>query len=280
MRFLSKPGLDPVDTFKACYSSLRDNEKQKNFESITDIIWQQAFEYDSKGNCAEWYLLKENNAIYNNISEEEIKRLYSQNLVKNEEGKKIYDTLKSVPPRGVCPFCGIGDVSTLDHYLPKSKFPSFSVLPYNLVACCQDCNKNKSDKVPESKEGQSLHPYYDNFTEDQWLFAEVKESSENKISVNFFVKGPEYWDDVDKKRVQTHFEIYNLANRFCRRAMIEFAKLYHSFSSQKLNPCDISSLLQEEYNSLMNYHKNFWETALYQALYQSEWYCNGGWNCV
>ena len=39
-----------------------------------------------------------------------------------------------------CPFCGIGTVSTLDHYLPKSKYPALAITPKNMIPACRDCN--------------------------------------------------------------------------------------------------------------------------------------------
>ena len=37
-----------------------------------------------------------------------------------------------------CPFCGISESSTLDHYLPKEQYPEFSVFPKNLVPSCAE----------------------------------------------------------------------------------------------------------------------------------------------
>ena len=58
-------------------------------------------------------------------------------------GRKYYDKIKAIPKYSKCPFCGVGIVSTLDHYLPKTKYPTYALTPVNLIACCADCNKNK-----------------------------------------------------------------------------------------------------------------------------------------
>lgn len=50
-----------------------------------------------------------------------------------------------------CPFCGISELSTLDHYLPKELYPEFSVFPKNLVPSCAVCNTRKKDGF--SKQG-------------------------------------------------------------------------------------------------------------------------------
>ena len=54
--------------------------------------------------------------------------------------------IKSIPKYNKCPFCGVGRVSTLDHYLPKTKYPTYAVTPVNLVACCAECNKKRKNR--------------------------------------------------------------------------------------------------------------------------------------
>ena len=39
--------------------------------------------------------------------------------------------------------CHTSEVDTLDHYLPKSKYPSLSINPLNLIPICNKCNKTK-----------------------------------------------------------------------------------------------------------------------------------------
>lgn len=62
-----------------------------------------------------------------------------------------------------CPFCGISESSTLDHYLPKEQYPEFSVFPKNLVPSCAVCNMRKRDRIldEETNVRMFLHPCYD-----------------------------------------------------------------------------------------------------------------------
>lgn len=51
----------------------------------------------------------------------------------------------------VCPFCdGSREGAQIDHFYPKSKYPSLSCHPLNLVPICKNCNDraNKGEKVP------------------------------------------------------------------------------------------------------------------------------------
>lgn len=74
------------------------------------------------------------------------------------------------PPEGypACPMCGSSGGRSLDHALPKSKFPEFSILRENLVPACRICNsdvkgaKFRGVRSPE----RYTHPYYDNWASD------------------------------------------------------------------------------------------------------------------
>ena len=64
-----------------------------------------------------------------------------------------------------CPFCGILEIGTLDHYLPKEKYPLYSILKNNLVPMCAGCQPKKGMKTPTENK-RFLHPYYDSFIDN------------------------------------------------------------------------------------------------------------------
>ena len=99
-------------------------------------------------------------------------KVYTNRMAKEgAPGRPVYNALKLAARR--CPLCGHRDVSTLDHYLPKTAFPLLCVTPSNLVPACSDCNKVKSDALPATAADQTLHPYFDDADQDAWLKAEV-----------------------------------------------------------------------------------------------------------
>lgn len=63
----------------------------------------------------------------------------------------------------VCPSCGEpGRPRTLDHYLPKDKFPELSVLLLNLTPMCDWCQGEKlTDYVTADGKKRYIHPYFD-----------------------------------------------------------------------------------------------------------------------
>ena len=274
MRIISKPTISPLTAYTACYSSFRDGTTRTKFSNINNFIDTQSNQYENNANSKNLCTFTPHTPhthISGTISKDDMVNLYDNNMVKNKEGRKIYDKLKSLAPLERCPFCGIGTVTTLDHYLPKTKFPTFSVLPYNLVASCKDCNTGKLDSCATTQNTQTLHPYYDDFTTEQWLFAKILQP----LKIEFFVNPPATWSQVDKDRVQSHFDNYKLSIRFSIEASNILANLNYKFTQYFSNPTDIKKELEQEYNINKNLHLNSWETAMYQALYQDPWYCNG-----
>ncbi len=275
MRIISKPNISPIRTFIRCYLSFRIATKD-NFRNIAEYINSQSFDYDRRANTSRLYTFSTHNHVDGNIYKNDMIKLYKDKMVGHKTGRKIYDKLMALPELSICPFCGIGEIEGLDHYLPESKFPTFSVLPYNLVAACNKCNKGKLTSYAVTQNLQTLHPYYDNFTTQQWLFARVLNTS--PVSIEFYVNAPSFWTQVDKDRVKAHFDNYCLAQRFSLKAASDLAKLRYKLSQYFTNVTDIANELKNEYTSYQSLHLNSWETAMYQALYQDQWYCNGGYS--
>ncbi|MEN9902218.1 MAG: hypothetical protein RL651_882 [Pseudomonadota bacterium] len=76
----------------------------------------------------------------------------------------------------ICPACGeLGRPNTLDHYLPKGKYPHFCVTPVNLFPMCDACQRSKLDKTGTADEPRFfLHPYFDVFIAEQVISVEIQ----------------------------------------------------------------------------------------------------------
>jgi hypothetical protein len=197
---------------------------------------------------------------------------------RTKPARAIYDMLLSRAPLGRCPFCGMGHASTLDHYLPKTKYPQLSVLPQNLVPSCKDCNTGKSTTIATTAITQCLHPYFDHhsFINEQWLFAEVVPTT--PATIRFYIQAPETWDLISKGRVKTHFTDFNLASRYSVEASNQIACLRDSLLRYRdlLGVEGVKQHLIIEAKAHFQQHKNSWQTAMFQALASSSWYCEGG----
>ncbi len=273
MRIIPKPNISPVRTFVRCYSSYRAVAKN-NYRNISSFIGIQSADYNQRAISKNLYTFSIHNHVQGNISKDEMVNLYNDKMVKHPFGRKVYDKLMALAPLSRCPYCGIGRVKNLDHYLPESKFPTFSVLPYNLVASCRDCNFDKSTSYATTQNSQTLHPYYDDYTNEQWLYARVLHTS--PVSIKFYVNAPVNWCQLDKDIVQSHFDSYELADRFSIESSNTLADLREEFILYSSTPNVIQQELQKKAITYESRYKNSWETAMYQAVYQSQWYCNGG----
>ncbi|CAC9635924.1 hypothetical protein [uncultured Gammaproteobacteria bacterium] len=268
---INKPKFCTRSVYESCVNSVKDDNLRNKFTEIIESIVNFSKDYDKKAQKEELFQLIPNNNdnsdfIIQSVTKEELKSLYSQHMVeRNKPARKIYDDLLNQAP--ICPFCGFGQATTLDHYLPKSKFPCLSVLPLNLVPSCKDCNTGKGNKLVVLAEQQPMHPYYDHhyFNSEQWLFAKVEESE--PVVIKYYVNPPQNWTDISKKRVKAHFDSFGLGKRFSVQAANELSSIV---------PRRFPSLLNEHAENEFKNNKNSWKTAMYQALSKSDWYCVEG----
>lgn len=253
---------------------------------VTNDVLLAAQDYEQKAAAKQLYTIHANNnrnnaIVVGAVTKKELMDVYSLHMVgMNKPARVIYDQLKSKAPLGKCPFCGLGQASTLDHYLPKSKHPLIAVLPINLIPACKDCNTDKSTTIAVTEGEQCLHPYFDHqhFVTEQWLYAEVRQTA--PASIHFYVSPPAHWDEVSKNRVQSHFNDFKLADRYSKEAGNQLACLMDTLVAYQgmMGVGGVKMHLDIEARSNFTQHCNSWQTAMFQALAASDWYCNGGFN--
>ncbi|MCI5123163.1 MAG: HNH endonuclease [Candidatus Electrothrix sp. AR5] len=216
-----------------------------------------------------------NPLVINTLLRSELVKIYDQYFVpETKPARRIYDSLLNAAEE-TCPFCGgIGTPRNLDHFLPKTHFPQFSVLPLNLVPSCRDCNMDgKGHSFATSAEDQIIHPYADNdrFFSTQWIVATYHEGNSKKPSrFEYYVSPPEDWSNVDKQRVNKHFEDFELARRYATKAAEMLGTILHQIKlmKQKGLTRDViqSVLLQPGIDKAP--FANHWQKGMYQALLQ------------
>ncbi|XYJ10294.1 HNH endonuclease [Telluria sp. B2] len=284
MRAMVEPIMDPTDVYNACVAGIKDDALKGRVNGAGADILAVAQRYTAlaaNGNLYKYPIndRKNDEVIVGAVTKKEVKSLYSYYMVDNGMPARVfYNALIASAPNGICPLCGAGYAITLDHYLPKSKFPFFSILPCNLVPACRDCNTGKSSAVALSAAEQSLHPYYDHgsFVSDQWLFAEIKHSI--PPSVRYYAKAPGAWSPTDQLRVVSHFESLKLGARFSVLAANELASLRTLLIDfvAPVGQAAIQQHLRARAMSETAIHKNSWKAAMFQALSNDPWYCETG----
>jgi hypothetical protein len=284
MRAINQPQIDFTDVLQTCIDSIRSDDLTVRLNSINPQLTVAVQDYSQKVATADLFQIVpfdgDNDAIVaGSVRKKELKGLYTSHMVPASKlARTYYDQLQMSAPLNICPFCGFGHVSTLDHYLPKANFPLLSILPINLVPSCADCNKGKSNAIAVSKEEQCLHPYFDqgHFINEQWIFAEVLETFPPILT--FRVVSPIHWNHDDKERIKSHFIDFKLANRFRVQAATEIpvlkGELEYDYSINQ--NVGVQQALERKYLAAAAQHVNWWKTAMYQALARSDWYCSGG----
>lgn len=261
MRKLDHPEYKVKDVINA-YNSSRANI----FENIDiDALQKHLTE------CEDKYIILANNEELHSISNNEctgqelVPYLYEK-FLKQKNLKIIYDKIKLSPKNSECPYCGCvkGSNLTLDHYLAKSLFSEYSVTPLNLVPSCNHCNTSKSDKRFNNKEEQVLHPYFDDYSDAQWIYAKFVEEK----SFIFYCNPPKEWDSIKKERLKSHFKTFKLAENYAPMAAQEISEVHLEYKTIFFNEGTekLTEKITERFNSLRSLNVNSWKTALYQLL--------------
>ena len=207
---------------------------------------------------------------------EVMKKLYTACMAKKgTSGRYYYDILRDSAPGGRCPLCGLPEVSTLDHHLPKSEFPSLVVTPYNLIPACRDCNTVKLAGLAKTADEQTIHPYFDNAESTTWLKARILQTE--PAVAHFYVDSGTLPGNM-AKRAESHFIAFQLERRYASQAVTELVGIRHRMIDL-LKTCGAGAVKTDLQSSTVSWaknKKNCWQAALYSALAASDWYCQGG----
>lgn len=275
MKKLPKPNDDAKEVFLECISNTRNKILKKNLELCADEIASIVIDYDEKKIIDRIHTIPSTDSVAGIVTNEVMNKLYNNKMVnKKGPGRKYYDKLIISPQNGICPICGHREVSTLDHYLPKMKYPSLAIALINLIPTCKECNFIKGDYDFENEEDATIHPYYDEIDDVIWLNTELKENDE--IVFVFKVKRPTEWGDLLYERVKNHFQIYRLNQVYSVQAAVEFEGIKRLLINMynRSGGETVKRFLKEYIESYEFVNLNSWKCSMYRALHENEWFYN------
>lgn len=190
--------------------------------------------------------------------------------------RKNYDYILSLAHNNICPFCSHGPVATIDHFLSKKLYTPYALLPYNLVPCCSNCNKNKLEYAPTTKENTLIHPYYDDVQNICWLKAECLYSNGGYV-ISYYIN--KKIDQTTYARLCKQFELLKLGTIYSSQAarFLPVIKTYvkKMIDEQNCFIDDIKQYLNDEAERHVPLGINSWQYAMYEALAKSPDFCNG-----
>lgn len=272
MKKICKPIEQVKEVYNVCISKINDDEKKKIMEECIDELVEDEKLYEEKAMRGELSQFPQKEIMCNAITIEEMKKVYSYRMVnKKQPGRIYYNKLLNLVE--ICPFCGVRDVSTLDHYLPKSKYASIVVTPINLLPVCRDCNINKDTINPVNDGEEIWHPYYDDFQQFRWLFVCVKQVTPPNIK--YYINIP---DDLanDKiiKKIKSSFIRLKLGSLYSKNAVKEMKDIEFYMKTLKTNVgiSGVKQQLEMMYESFKQNDINSWKVALYENLKDNDWY--------
>lgn len=264
------------DVFETCVSMVRNPTLKAKLKAVRTKVESESADYDIKAKKGYLHTKSPHDRV-GAVTGRAMVKVYTLRMVpKTSIGRPIYDRIMSLPVHGKCPFCGIGTVNTLDHYLPKTHFPVYSVTPNNLVPACTWCQGEKLEYYSTTEGGQLLHPYFDDVDDDIWLSAEVVEVV--PAVFRYFSSPPDHWTKSKKDRVAAHLKELNLPFLFSGNAGSRLAEIRARLINllQKGGAAEVRAHLEEELGSIEADQKNSWVSAMYRAAISSDWFCQGG----
>lgn len=268
--------LTAGDVFETCISRVKNKALKTRLQAIRQEVEDCAEAYDIRAEAAELYNTQAHNQV-GGVSQKEMVKVYDDRMVPEKSpGRYIYDKIKLAPPHRRCPLCGIGTVTTLDHFLPKAHFPNLTVTPNNLVPACDWCQGEKWEYYADTKGGQLLHPYFDDYENELWLRAEVIVGV--PAAFRYFSLPPANWEEWKKERVATHLRKLNLSQLFTSNAGSRLSEIRARLERLYRQGGDVAvrSHLQEDLLSAEAENINSWPAAMFRAAIESDWFCDGG----
>lgn len=199
-------------------------------------------------------------------------------LDRGRSHSNIRDEILGIAYLDLCPYCSVATVESLDHSLPSSAYPEFSVLAQNIVPSCGRCNRVKSNVCYKTAGISLAHPYFVEYPVNPILFANVVVEQQS-VTWDFYLQNNDDIDDDMFASIENLFSTLNLADLYGKHSTLEIMAMvdyiHNLFQTQ--GAVGLRQLLQGMADS--TYRKqgaNYWKTVLLRSLAESREFCNGG----
>lgn len=170
-----------------------------------------------------------------------------------------------------CPACGEdGYPRTLDHYLPKEKFPEFSILSRNLAPMCDICQGAKLAKtLTTNQEKIFLHPYYDRLVNVQVFKADIippfNTGTTTHLRINVDVQ-----PDGLRSLCQRHSDEMGIPSRYQTYFRMQYIRLKKLFEERRgggaINVDDVVSRVTDFQSLALLKACNSWDHVFYTSV--------------
>ncbi|MBY0027938.1 hypothetical protein H7K20_12585 [Priestia aryabhattai] len=265
------------DSYFQIYKDIADNKIDQKHKRVMNIIQNRVnARYSEYSNHKRELSQVEKNLFYQRtLVKKVLLSCYGNNVALGVVKANIKEIQREVI-KGTCPYCLIGEQNTFDHYIPKSAFPEFSVMPLNLIPSCERCNLLKSECWLENNKRKIVNLYYDAIPTVKFLYTELHYLEANKIPRARFWLEKNDIDNTTFERITSHFNRLKLLDRYQEKASGELVGIIKTISDYKSLAFEtIKNMLRvlrtKEYNK---FGDNYWMTSLYDAILEDDQFIN------
>ena len=183
--------------------------------------------------------------------------------------------LKNV--QGQCPYCGIGEIGDLDHFLPQTTYNLLSVYARNLIPCCHKCNRAKGTLASPTPTEHLAHAYFDAFPPERFFFAEVSVSPAG-LKTRFYIEKSVAMTQAFADRLTFQVQRFELNKRYPAvvNSYLGGQKEWIEQAGRAGLPALRATLVGQRDSLARQFALNDWRTALMYALSESDDFCDGG----
>ncbi|WP_340002074.1 HNH endonuclease [Oceanobacillus sp. FSL K6-0127] len=273
MKKLTPPAIDSDKIYKDITRKSRSRDKKERLTRLEQHVLERYVEYDSKKNSLENITKSE---IATQEDKDALLSCYSRNKDGYLEGEVVATiiSIQSIQHKQKCPYCGLDKPRTIDHYIPKGKYPEFSFFPSNLIPCCGYCNSKKGETWLESGKRVFLNLYFDNIPEDdQFLFPVIEfDDKDTAPTISFTLERNENINDEMFTLINSHYLKLNLLNEYSESVEEELSNIVDQIQN---NP-DVTieehkeNLSRVYRTNVKKYGLNHWKSVFIRGLMQSD----------
>jgi len=165
----------------------------------------------------------------------------------------------------LCPYCSLDQGPDLDHFLPKARFPEYSLHARNLIPICTPCNRKKHSIVRTGAGDRVfLNPAFEPSINHPILEASIGYLG-NKVFVAYAINDQGQLPAVERRIAERHFQKLGLAARYRKRAHSFLAALKNSMQGMSA-AVKQQALLNKVNGAPLGRPINDWEAALARAI--------------
>jgi hypothetical protein len=165
----------------------------------------------------------------------------------------------------LCPICGeAGRPNTLDHYLPKARYPHFCVTPLNLFPMCDACQLAKGNKTGNTDSPRFfIHPYFDVFVAHRVLELTIESPYDEPT---FALSSRSGLSAEHTELLTSHLRELRIVARYAHFFRGQHRRLLKLVSAMRESDQNIQVNLAAFRDSCSTPSRNSWEYVFYCAV--------------